>query len=317
MPLETADTVQDEFEAEFAKAKQGTSAAPDLPDATVLDVAPPPAGEASPSVAPPALAAPAPAEQLTPEQRLERAQQEIAELKHRERSVANRLAPVDRKNRQLEGMVSELQAKIEQLSAAGPAPAATHAAAPAAKAADADVAGILNDAPELREAIENLLNARTAKLEEALAKVATQHEALVGKTSGIEQSLAPLAGARHVEEIERTHAELDKLFTPSWRTQVLDNPEFADWLSAQPEAIQRLGSEAVSVRDTEPVVRLYLSSKGQATAPAPTPLSPGATTLRRAAGIPSSPGTAPRGAVLADDDYEGHFAAAQRKLRGR
>jgi len=307
---------QDQFDAAFAQA---TAPAP----AQTQNPASEPAPQAqAPAAAPPADAPAAPPVEpqvLTAEQRLEEAERQLAELRHRERSVANRLAPVDRKNRQLEGMVADLQAQLAK-AAAGNTPAAQ----PAASAPAVDEPDMLTEAPELRGSIEKLVSRRTAELERTLADVVSKYESLAGKVTPLEQALEPIAEDRYRASIEQTHAELDKAFSPQWRKDVIDNPEFNSWVDEQPPEIQRLAREGVSVKETLPVVRLYYSAKGitpaPGGAPAPAPAAqqaaPAVQPLRRAVGIPSSSASAPRANVLADDDFEGHFAAAQRALRG-
>lgn len=322
MTVEQSVSVEDQFEAEFQAALQAKAPAPSAP---VQEDQEPQAAQvtaAESGAAPTAAQEPSTEQALTPEQTIAELNRQIAELQHRERSVVNRLAPVDRKNRQLEAQIAELQAQLKA-SPAQP-PAAAPAAQAPAPAAD-EVPEVLADAPELRDAIDRVVSQKTKALGDELAQTRQKLEHLQGQAAAVQQELSPLAEARHDAAVASTHQQLDALFTPQWRQDVASE-DYQVWKASQPAAIRALAEQAVHINDVLPVVRLYYAERGKL-APSPQPAqAPAApaqpagnvTPLRRAVGIPSGAAPAVRTPVAPSaDDFDANFELARQAYIAR
>lgn len=296
---------QDQFDQHFATAAQKPDPAPAETQPAAVEVPEPAAVVEAPAPQAPAAEAKAPAEPVP----LEELQASMADLRHRERSSANRVSTFMRKNAELEQLVAEMRQKLDALQTA-PAPAA-----PAPAADD-----VLTSAPDLEAAVRT-------RVQEAIAPLLKRVDETTGRVDQVgriateaRQTVEPIAQQRHQETIAATHKGLDEQFTPKWREDV-SSASFAEWLPSQPKWVRELHQSAVTLEDSATVMGRYYATHGR---PAPTPAAPAATAapaanpqqerLRLAAGIaPRGSARAPAGPAA--DDFEGHFAMAARALK--
>lgn len=296
------ETEEQEFGSafeEFAKG-QSTPAAP-------VEAAPKP----EPTPAPVAKADPAPVEPKAAEPEplsIEQLQAQVRDAQHRERSASSRISTFTKESNQLKVRIAELEAALEA-KAAKPAPDA----APAPTETD-----MLDEAPDLRAAVERRLKSAIGPLQSELAEARKALEETKAAAAEARQMVEPIGRKVQQETFEATWKALDERFTPQWRDD-LRSEKFGGWIKQQSPHIQRLYNEAVTPGDSSAVVTLFYQDNGglpaKPTPAAETPAAkPNQERLRLAAGINSR--SAPtRTTGPAEDDFDGNFAEAMRQLK--
>lgn len=226
---------------------------------------------------------------------------QLQELAHKERSSANRVSVFMRQNAQLQEQVAALEAKVATLTA-------ELSSAKATKATPAQNDGlndVLEDAPELKAAVESriqrALDSATRELREQLDAANTKL-AEVGQTADqAARQIEPLASREEQRANEQVKEQLDKVF-PNWRASI-QTEGFGKWIGEQPGHIQSLFKTGKTFAEAAAVLKLFYADEGARKAPQGE--GAGSTALRNAAGI------APRAATrlpVNKDDFEGAFA---------
>lgn len=310
-PPETNDTTDDtDFDAEFqrlADARDGVTPreeAPvekaDPPEGNAPDGEPAPQAPASPDddgtsgtsteggdPPPKAEASDDPWKDVPAETRalIAAIEKERDEARHKAASDAQRVAALSR--------------KIQSLSTSAPAAPAKKEPEPseAQKALDAKVKQLREDYPEVAEPMLELLAAERDKL------------------SAVTQKLETVEGDRQQAFIQQQEALLTEAH-PDWR-QTVATPDFATWMEAQPQGIQKL-AESYDARETSTVITLFKTETGvnaKVEAPAPTPEQT-ATEARRREQLSGGVAIKTRPAPVTSgppDDFEGAAAYYQAK----
>lgn len=291
---------QDDFDKHFNSAQAETAAAqPASTEAPATEAAPQaPVETAAPAEPAPAVAAPA--AESTPSTPPD-LQQQIEELRQKERSSAGRVSVFMRENQTLTAQLAEMRKKLDQLSAPAPAPTAP---------APSD--DVLSAAPDLDAAVHRRIQAIVDPLQKSVKEAVGRADEASRVAQDARTTVEPISRKAVDETIAATHQALDKNFTPQWRKDV-GSPAYQEWLAMQPQDVRHQATTAIGVEDTSAVLARYYAVKGfPARAPDPTPAAPATNQqdrLRQAAGI--APRGVPRGpAGPSDDDFDGHFALA-------
>ena len=299
---------KDEFDAAFEEATGGKPA-PDAPqpsgsDAPVEKVEPKPEAAAP---APEALSADAPQGEPaeppsapSPEDKLKELEQQIKDTAYRERQSAGRASQTAKLNAQLQQQLEEQHRRVVELEAAQAARQKT----PAVAAPENDA---LAEAPELRHAVQYLVQQQLGPLAEELAAARARLQEVEPLAARAMETAKPLAEQQLHQTILETQAAMDREF-PGWK-QERDTSQFQNWLGAQPRPIQDLYEHGMTFAECQPVMALYSAQTGRLTKPAPAQAAaapaPAASAQDR---LRSSSGIAPRVARVippADpDDYD-------------
>lgn len=232
----------------------------------------------------------------TLEQKLADALRERDEALHKWRSDANRQSAITLKNNQLTAQVSRLTDEVARLKAQ--LSEQTKKPAAAAEGGD-DASDVLENAPELKAAVERRIQAAleggTRELREKL-DAATSKLAEVGQQADhAAQRIEPLASREEQRQIEDVRGQLDKAF-PKWRADVASG-ELQRWVETQPEQIKAM-FPGKGYADSSAVLKLFYADKGAPNQGA------GNERLRNAAGI------APRNVARPNvnkEDFDGAF----------
>lgn len=226
--------------------------------ATPADPTPPPA-PVEPVVAEPAAAAPAPAPAPQPQP-----DAQYVELLQQYRSLQGIHRALVRSNGELQSQAQGLQAQLNTLSTEVEQLRQKPSPTPSSIAPITDEE-VREFSPELISVIERKAQMVTAPLNEALAKVSAEAEALKRRNAELEQSLAGVsnaqaegAQARFLDRLVRLVPEynelnFDKNFL-SWLSQV-------DPLDARRRTLQDRLNEAVELGDAEAVASYFNTFK--------------------------------------------------------
>lgn len=190
-------------------------------------------GQAAGGDEPPAETAPDPWAHLPQEARdhLAQLQRERDEARHKAQSDANRVAALSRKLAQQQAAGSALTAPPTQPNEAQ-------------KALDEKITQLRKDYGDIADPIIELIEAQRNELQavrSVVSEVATERQqaAVEAETKALEE--------RH----------------PDWR-QVASSPDFAGWLEAQPENVQRLAS-SWDARESSVVLTLFKTERAETT----------------------------------------------------
>jgi hypothetical protein len=240
-------------------------------------------------------ATPAPKEQQPPDT-VESMKRERDEALHRERSSANRISHFKRESTKHQEQVASLTAEVAALKAQ---------AKPAPKPEEADQHDMLEDAPDLKAAVERRIERATKGLREELSAANSKLAEVDQTANRAAQSIEPLVGREDERVKQSTRAELDKLF-PSWQGDI-NTPKFQEWLKQQLVQIRNLYKEGKTVAECSSVLKLFYADKG---VPKVDP-APSAKSLTDAARLQNAGGISPRAAVrtaAGAEDFDGAFA---------
>lgn len=305
---------KDEFDAAFAEATGAKPAAeappPSGSDAPAEKVEPKaeasaPAPEAPPADSPQGEQASAPSEP-SPEDKLKELERKVQEAGYRERQSAGRASQNAKLNAQLQQQLEEQRRRVAELEAAQAARQKT--AAVAAPENDA-----LAEAPELRHAVQYLVQQQLGPLAEELAAARARLQEVEPLAARALETAKPLAEQQLHQTIAETQSAMDREF-PGWR-QERDTSQFQNWLGAQPRPIQDLYEHGMTFAECQPVMALYSAQTGRLTKPAPAQAAaapaPAASAQDR---LRTSSGIAPRVARVIPpvdlDDYDGAWEEA-------
>lgn len=308
----------DDFAQGFASA---ASSAPSEPEQKPEQNAEPPATEQQAAAPEPAAESSAPA--AKPAEQADDAgaanggsnrdiERELQDALHRERSSANRISAVMRQNNELANQLKSLQDELNKLKAAPSA-----AAAPASDEKD-----ILDQSPDLRNAVAKRVEQAVAPLQQQLQDAVKRAQEAEAKATTAVQTVEPIGQREQLRQFEETWAALDKELGQGWRSDVKD-AAFQTWVDADPD-IKRMYATARTPQQSLRVMRMFYAETGrkpaaaQAAAPAAAPAAaaapvanPNQDRLRQAAGIPSR--GASRAPVMADDDFAAGFRQSFRR----
>lgn len=297
MSIEELTREEQDFEAAFAASAQAApnaqakvfEEAGDEPDNSTPQDASRERAEASSD--------PDPARQSAPAASVEALQQDLSQALHRERSSANRLSHFMRENNQLKEQVQSLQRQIDEIRTASTAPSS-------ASAPDDGLNDVLEEAPDLKAAVERRIQREVKSLREGLAAAHSKLAEVDQTANRAAQTIEPLASREEQRQIESVYEQLDKSFD-NWRGD-LRTSQFGQWLDAQTPAIQSMFQGGRTYAEAATVLRLFYAEQGASTSSAPAKGAPAnQQRLQRAAGI------APRAVTKLSskaDDFEGAFA---------
>lgn len=285
-----------EFEAAFEEIAKGKTVQATPVDPVKPEAKPEPVAKPEPAPAAPEAKA---------EPTIEELQAQVRDALHRERSSANRISSFTRANEDLKARIAEMESKLAQ-------------AKPPAPAAAPEEADMLDEAPDLRAAIERRVSSAVTPLRDELTQTKVELEAAKRAAAELRQVAEPLGRKAQQDTFEATWKALDEQFTPQWRED-LRSEKFSGWLAEQPVQIKDLYDKAVSARDSAVVVRQFYLDNGGIPTKQPEPTSgpaskPNQERLRQASGI-SSRNSMARPSGPAEDDFEGNFAEAWKRLR--
>lgn len=306
--IEDAKRIEGELASAAATPPADAAAAPvpDTPAATPVAAAP--------------EAAPAPAPQPQPDAQYAELLQQYRSLQGIHRTLVRSNSELQSKAQGLQQQVNELTAQADQLRQQLSAPPA----APVSKITDAEVQEF---GPDLISVIERKAQEVAAPLNEALARVSAEAEALKRRNAELEQSMngvsqvqASDAQARFQTDLLRLVPDFDALNFDgnflSWLSQV-------DQLDARRRTLQERLNEAVEMRDVQAVANYFntfkqLVAAAQAQAPRKPDLAAQAQPASRAGADapPAQDGPVWTGAAIAQfyaDVARGKYAPAEKQ----
>lgn len=252
---------------------------------------------------------PKPQEAAAPNDQHQAAQPSVDELHrqlqesiHRERSASGRISAFAQENERLKASMAELSAKLDAIAAAQAAAAPREQPKP----------DVLDEAPDLRDAVSKRLGQHVDPLKQAVDELSKRVDKVAEQSTQAVQAVQPVISAEQQRQFEQTWRALDEMLGQGWRADI-KSPEFHAWVQSDPD-IKDQYAKAVTPAQSARVLRNFYAEMGrQPTRPQPSTQQTQSAAdanqqrLRASAGIPSRGSGRPSG--IATDDFTGAFKA--------
>lgn len=179
---------------------------------------------------------------------------QLAEAQHRERSSANRISPLNQQNDSLRSENAQLKARISELEK-------QLASAPANSGGGGDADDALSEAPDLRQAVVNLVDKQVQPLRQQLTEAQRKAQEAEQRASQVAQVVDPIVSDRQEQELQVIFGGLNQRYDGDWRAEIKQD-RFKSWLSTQPQAIKDLYLNGETLNESAAVLDLYSSQTG-------------------------------------------------------